>query len=405
MPTFEYQALTRDGRPTRGSLAAESAAAARHMLRNRQLHATQLRPVSEAAQAARFQWARLFRAGRRRKVLDFTRQLATMVDADIKLTEALSVLSSQTADARLCQVIQNIRDQVVAGEALADGLKQYRDWFDPIYVSMVHVGEVTGNLGPTLKLLADYLAKRIRLDAKIKSALTYPAFLVVVCLGVITVLMTFVVPRLTRIIEESGRAVPGVTRLLMGVSRGLVNWWWVILVVVGLLAYAGHRVLAHPRGRLGFDRLLLRLPLFGRLLRQSILARFTGTLAALMRSGLPMAESLKVVAEVTGSTVMTHAIQAARERIIAGADIATPLQQSGVVDPALGHMIAVGERSGELEGMLVTIAESLEENTDIIVQRLSAVVEPAVIVVMAVLVGFIMFGTLWPILEVSSIKM
>jgi general secretion pathway protein F len=403
MPTFEYIALDAKGKQTRGSVAAESAAAARSVLRNRRVHATRLRPVSEAAHTRGLEWSRMFRARRRREVLEFTRQLGTMVEADIKLTEALGVLIAQTADSRLGQIIQNIRDQVVAGETLVDGLKQYPDWFDPIYVSMIRVGEVTGNLGRTLNLLADYLSKRLRLEAKIKSALTYPAFLVVVCVVVIIILMTFVVPKITNIITASGRSVPGITQFLIGVSSLFVNWWWALLLGFALSWYLLHRLVAMPKGRLFFDRMLLRLPVLGKILRQSVVARFTSTLATLIRSGLPIAESLETVAEVTGNSVMTEAIHRSRERIVAGADIATPLRESKVIDPAVAHMIAVGERTGELEAMLVTIAESMEENADISVQRISSVIEPCVIVIMAVVVGFIMFATLMPILEVPNL--
>jgi len=404
MPTFEYVALDTRGKQSRGSIAAESSAAARRLLRTRQLHATQLRPISEAARARRFEWRQIFKSRRRRVVLDFTRQMATMIDAEIKLTEALGVLIGQSQDAKLSQVIQNIRDQVMSGESLADGLKQYPEWFDPIYVSMVRVGEVTGNLGRSLKLLGDYMGKRTRLETKVKAALTYPAFLIVVCICVIVILMTFVVPRITRIIAESGNTVPAITTFLMKSSNLMLNWWWLLLLGLFGGIYLIRRLLAGKKGRLFLDRTVLKIPVIGEIMRQNIVARFTSTLAALMRSGMPMSDALKVVADVTGNAVMTQAINQARERIIAGADIATPLRNSQVVDPATAHMIAVGERAGELESMLVTISETLEENTDITVQRISSVIEPCVIVIMAVIVALIMFGTMWPILQLSNIK-
>ena len=405
MPTYSYTALTREGKQARGNLAAESAAAARHLLRSRRLHVTDIRQVREGAQGKGFRLTHLLVGRRRREVLEFTRQLATMVDSGVKLTEALRVLSAAGANPRLGQVVQNLRDQVMAGEGLAESMRGYGEWFDPIYVAMVRVGEVTGTLGPTLKLLADYMSKRIRLDAKIKSALMYPTVLVVVCVIVVIILMTFVVPMIGRILTESGRELPAMTQVLMGVSSLFVNWWWLLLLVAGAVFYGFRRLLADSRGRLLFDRALLRLPVLGKVIRQSVVARFTSTLAALMRSGLPMAESLRVVADVTGNAVMSQAVRQARERIIAGADIATPLQKSQVVDATVGHMIAIGERAGELESMLVTIAESMEENADITVQRISSVIEPAVILVMGVVVGLIIMGTLLPILEISSIKM
>jgi len=404
MPTFEYRALDKGGKQSRGSIAAESAAAARHLLRNRQLHATKLRPISEAARKGRWKMSRLFSGRRRRAMLEFTRQLGTMINADVKLTEALSVLVNQTSDEKLKQVIQNIRDQVTAGESMADSLKEYPMLFDSIYVAMIRVGEATGNLARSLNLLADYMAKRQRLEAKVKSALTYPAILVVICVLVTIFLMTFVVPRITRILTSSGRELPMVTEMLMDISSFMLGYWWLILIVLAVVWWLFRRVLGTNKGRMAFDRFVLKIPVTGELMRQNIVGRFTSTLASLIRSGMPMADSLQVVAEVTGNAVMAHAVRQARERIIAGADVATPLRDSKVVGPAVAHMISVGERSGELETMLVTVAESLEENADISIQRISTVIEPVIIVVMAVIIGFIILAVMMPILQVADIS-
>ena len=402
MPTFEYLAIDSAGKKARGTMAAESAGAARRMLRERKLHATQLQPVSEVAMAGRWEWGAIFKARRRRDVLEFTRQLATMVESDVQLTEALGVLIAQSDNLKFKQIVQNIRDEVVSGDSLADGFKEYPNWFDTIYVSMVRVGEVTGNIGRSFRLLAEYMSKRQRLEAKVKSALTYPIILVVVGMIVTTILMTVVVPKMVAIIEQSGRELPGATQLLISMSGFMVSYWWGIAITCGVGYYLFRRGVATVNGRLTFDRVVLKIPVIGELIRQAVVARFASTLATLIRSGLPVAESLQVVAGVAGNAVMARAVHASRERIIAGADVATPLRESGVIGPAIAHMIAVGERTGELEAMLVTIAESVEERTDISVQRISSVIEPVIIVVMAVVVGFIMYATLLPILQVAD---
>jgi len=403
MPTFEYIAIDHAGKQRRGSVVGETPGAARRQLRQQKLHATKLDPVSETAASHKFELASIFGARRRRDILDFTRQLATMIDANVQLTEALSVLASQATDPKLTQVIQNIRDQVLAGESFADCLKQYSNWFDQIYLSMVRVGEVTGNLGKTLYLLSDYMGKRQRIETKIKSALVYPAILVVISVLVTLILMTFVVPRLTNIIVRSGKSPPAVTQFLMDSSDFLVHWWWLLLICLGAAWWIFRRWISAPSGRLIFDRFKLKIPIIGELIRQSVVARFTSTLAALIRSGLPMAESLLVVSEVTGNAVMTQAVVSARERIMAGADIATPLRESKVVDIAVAHMISVGERTGEMEKMLLSVSESIEETTDVRVQRISSVIEPLVIVVMACVVGFIVIATMLPIFQVSDL--
>ncbi len=404
MPTFEYIALDRAGKQSRGTLAAESASAARRQLRDRRLHATKLRPVSELAGQGGFSLGNIFRGKRRRLVLEFTRQLATMIQAEVKLTEALGVLISQAEDEKFSPIIQNIRDQVLSGETLADGLKEYPGWFDSIYVAMVKVGEVTGNLGRSLQLLGDYMGKSQRLEAKVKSALMYPLILICISLLVIVLLMTVIVPKITKIIVQSGKEIPGITQFLMDFSDLLVGYWWLFILGGVGLAWLVRQTLSRPAGRLAFDRFNLRLPVIGELIRQTIVARFTSTLSALIRSGMPMADSLQVVSEVTGNSVMAHAVRLARERIIAGADIATPLRESNVIGPAVAHMITVGERTGELEAMLLTIAASIEEDTDITVQRISSTIEPIIIVFIAVIVGFICIATLMPILQVANLS-
>ncbi|MBN2210321.1 MAG: type II secretion system F family protein [Sedimentisphaerales bacterium] len=403
MPTFEYIALDAQGRSTKGSVTAESSAAARRMLRGRQLHATSINAVSSLAQAGGIELSRLFKGRRRRGILEFTRQLQTMIGAEVQLTEALGILIAQTDDKRFAQVLQNIRDAVVSGESFADGLREYPGWFDSIYVSMIRVGEVTGNLHRSLELLSAYIGKRQKLEARVKSALAYPIFLAAMSVVVIIVLMTFIVPRITNMLVQSGRPLPGITVALMGVSHFLLNYGWIVLL--GLIAGIGmlRRSLRTRTGRMAFDRLLLKMPVIGSFLKQSVVARFATTLAALIRSGMPMADALQVVADVTGNSILAQAIRNARERIIAGADIATPLRESHVVGPAVAHMISVGERTGELESMLLNIAESLEENTDLVAQRISSLIEPVIIVVMAAVVSIIMLGTLLPILRISDV--
>ena len=200
MPTFEYIALNTSGKQTRGCIVAESPVAARHLLRSRRLHTTKLRAISELANRSSSKFFQVFTQGKRnRKILEFTRQLATMIQANIQLTEALSVLTLQITDPKFNQVIQTVKDRVLAGESLADCMIDYPNWFDPIYVAMIRVGEVTGNLGRSLKLLADYRSKRIRVEAKIKSALVYPAILVIIAVLVTVLLMTLVVTKLNRL--------------------------------------------------------------------------------------------------------------------------------------------------------------------------------------------------------------
>jgi general secretion pathway protein F len=401
MPRFSYTAIAADRKTVKGSITAENAYAARKQLRARNLHPTNLTDTSSESEG-RITLMSLLGKGRKKEVLEFTKQLATLLTAGIKLTEALSVLIQQSSNARFQNIITDIRDRVMAGESVADTLRDYSDYFDIIYTSMVHVGEVTGTLPASLTTISQFLEKRQRVETKIITVMIYPIILIVVCITALLILTTAVIPKITEQIIKAGQELPFITKMMMGFSYVLRNWWFVILAVLGLIVWGYKRFVSTERGILLRDRLLLSLPIFGPLIRQRVVARFASTLSTLLASGLSMAESLRAVAEVTGNGIMKQAITQARERILAGADITTPLRDSGVISPAMAHMVAVGEKSGELESMLAKISENLESSTDVVIERLGAAVEPLIIVSMAAIVGLIAYATLLPIIRFSA---
>jgi general secretion pathway protein F len=405
MPRYHYTAIATNGKKVKGAINAESPYAARKQLRVRSIHPSSITEVGsgEGGRAALFS----FLAKRSKtQLIDFTKQMSTLLNSGIKLTEALSVLTLQTSDVRFRNAVIDIRDRVVTGESFTDALKDYGDYFDVIYVSMVRVGEVTGSLGLSLSTIAGFMEKRQRVEAKVTTAMVYPIVLVLFCIAAVLVLTTKVIPKIGEQIARSGQELPWITKRLMDVGYVLTSWWLVVVIaaIVGMV-WGIRRFLKTDRGAYLRDRFLLALPLFGPLIKQRVVARFASTLSTLLGSGLAMAESLRVVAEVTGNTLMKKAIQQARERILAGADIATPLRDSGVIDPAIAHMVAVGEKSGELEKMLKNISDNLEASTDIVIERLGAAVEPLIIIIMAAIVGVIAYATILPILEVSAGKL
>jgi type II secretory pathway component PulF len=306
---------------------------------------------------------------------------------------------------RFKNAISDIRDRVVTGESFADALKEYSDYFDVIFVSMVRVGEVTGSLGKSLSTIAGFMEKRQRVESKVITAMIYPIILILFCVAAILILTTTVIPKIGEQITRAGQELPWITRQLMNIGHVLTSWrLFVVIAVVFGFVLALRRFLRTERGAYLRDKFLLSLPLFGPLIKQRVVSRFASTLSTLLGSGLAMAESLRVVASVTGNSLMKRAIKQSRERILAGADIATPLRDSGVIDPAIAHMVAVGEKSGELETMLKNISDNLEASTDIVIERLSAAVEPLIIIVMAGIVGLIAYATILPILKISSVN-
>jgi general secretion pathway protein F len=405
MPRYTYTAIAADGKKAKGTITAESPYAARKQLRVRSIHPTSIAEIT-AADEGKSALASVFGRTSKKQIIDFTRQMATLLKSGIKLTEALTVLTMQAPNSRFKIALTDIRDRVVTGESLTDAMKDYSDFFDVIYVSMVRVGEVTGSLGAVFDTIAGFMGKRQRVESKIITAMVYPAILMLAAVVVVLILTTFVIPKIGAQLVAARQQLPWLTKQLMNVSY-IMTSWWVLLVIAAMvgLIWGARRFFKTQRGALMRDRFLLWLPLFGPLLKQRVVARFTSTLSTLLSSGLSMAESLRVVAEVTGNTLMKHAVEQARERILAGADIATPLRDSGVIDPSIAHMVTVGEKSGELETMLKNISDGLEESTDVVIERLSAAVEPVVIVIIAVVVGIIALAIMLPILKISQMAM
>lgn len=401
MPRYQYTAIAAGGKKIKGTITAESPYAARKQLRVRSVHPSSVTEISSAAESQRALF-RSFRKVSKSQIVDFTKQLATLLNSGIKLTEALSVLTLQTSDHRFKTALTEIRDRVVTGESFTDALNEYRDYFDVIYVAMVRVGEVTGTLGGSLRTIANFMEKRQRVEAKVVTAMIYPIVLICFCILAVLILTTKVIPKIGAQIERAGQELPWITARLMNFSHVIMSWW-ILVILAGLAAVVLilRKIFRTERGAYLRDKFILSLPFFGPLIKQRVVARFASTLSTLIGSGLAMAESLRVVAETTGNSLMKRAIQHARERILAGADIATPLRDSGVIDPAIAHMVAVGEKSGELETMLKSISENLESSTDVVIERLSAAVEPVIIIVMAGVVGVIAYATILPILRIS----
>jgi type II secretory pathway component PulF len=267
---------------------------------------------------------------------------------------------------------------------------------------MIKVGEATGTLGKTMETISGFMEKRRRIESKVMTAMIYPAFILTIGMAAIIFLTTFVLPKIIVQLQKAKMQLPLITRILMAVSHILISYWYIALIVIFAVVFAMRKFFRSEKGSYLRDRTLLALPIFGPLIRQRVVSRFTSTLSTLLGSGLSMAESLRVVAEVTGNVIMVDAVKKARDRILSGADITTPLRESGVISPAIAHMVAVGEKSGELTKMLQSISENLEASSDIVIERLSAALEPVIIVIMAFFVGLIAMAALLPILRFSA---
>ncbi|RME76955.1 MAG: type II secretion system protein GspF [Planctomycetota bacterium] len=409
MPVFEYEALTEKGAVTRGTVDADTAREARAKLRAQRVHVTRMQQVGRKAAAAgagagslQLRLPKLRRVRGAADVPLATRQLATLLRAGIPLAEAVNALVQQVESPDLERVLRQIKEDITSGSRTADAFARHPEYFGPLYVAMVRAGEASGNLDTILHRLADFLQKQSKMKGKVSAALVYPIALAVVGVGVVAFLMRVVVPKLIATVEERGLELPLPTAVLKVTSDFLGTWWWA-LVLVALLALALYQAWVRTEaGRLKRDTLLLRLPIFGELFRKQAVARFATTFATLLRSGIPAHECLRILREVVDNALLARTIDQVHDRILEGTDIATPLRNSGVFPPVVSYMIAVGEQSGQLEAILGRVAEAYDEEIEQTIQKVTSLIEPVIIVSMALVVGFIVLSVLLPMVQSMS---
>lgn len=408
MPVYAYRGFNAAGRSISGIVDAENPKGARQKLRREGVFPTELveqeRRSDQAAKAsAGWQISRYFERISPEELALLTRQLATLVGARIPLVEALSALIEQTESARTKRVLSQVRELVTEGAALADAMKAHPRVFNDLYVNMVRAGEASGALDVVLLRLADYTENYAQLRNKVRSALTYPTLMALTGTAILLFLLSYVVPKITKIFAENQATLPLMTRVLLAVSGFAQDYWW---LVVGALAAAGVSIQMSrrtPAGRLRFDRSVLKIPYFGNLIRKVALARFARTLATLLTSGINLLVALEIVKHVVNNTVLSLAIEEARNSIREGQSIAPPLKKSGLFPPMLVHMIAVGEKSGQLETMLTKAADAYDNEVSTAVAAITSILEPVMILFGGAVVLFIVLAILLPIFEMNQL--
>ncbi|MEW6427400.1 MAG: type II secretion system inner membrane protein GspF [Thermodesulfobacteriota bacterium] len=403
MPLFRYTGFSASGRKVAGGIEAGSRRGALAQLRDRGIVATELLQQSGAENlSGRRSWlpARPRIGGI--ELAGATRQLATLLAAGIPLDSALATVAGQEEQATLTTALEQVRQGVLQGQALHQGLGEFPRVFSEFYVNMVRVGEASGTLDKVMYRLADFLEDQARLRSRIQAALAYPLLMAVVSAGVLVFLLAFVVPKVTRMLVDIGRQLPLPTRILMGGSDLLAAWWWLLLLIVLGAAFAGRRYLASEAGRLRADRFKLTAPLFGKLYLYLATARFSRTLATLLQSGVGLLTALEIVRNLLPNRVLQRVFADTAVAVREGEGLATPLERSGVLPKMVAQMAAVGEKSGELEAMLFKVAEAYEHRVETATTTLLSLLEPAMILVMGAVVGFIVLAVLLPIFEASQ---
>jgi general secretion pathway protein F len=403
MGAFQYVAVDAAGKEHKGVLEGDTAKHVRQLLRERNLLPVAVAEVESQDRRAR---RPLIAFGRRIGTLDLallTRQLATLVRAGLPLDEALQAVSEHTDKPRLKSIVLGVRAKVLEGHSMASGLEEFPQAFPTVYRATVAAGEQAGQLDSVLERLAEYTESRHGLRQKIVQAMIYPIVLTILSLGIVIFMLIAIVPKIVEVFENTGQQLPVLTRALIALATFLQSWWWAALAAIVVIVLAIRKVLQGEQARRVFHGWLLRLPVVGRVVRGLNTARFTRTLSILTTSGVPALEALQIGASVVGNLPMRAAVEEASIRVREGAAIGRSLSQSKLFPPMSIHLISSGEASGELDSMLERAAIHQESEMDSLLSAMLSILEPALIVLMGVMVLTIVMAILLPIFQINQL--
>ena len=400
MPTFGYVVKDKLGKTHTGTLESESRNTLIEQLWKRDFVVLAIEERGHGT----FALLRVGQPGvKSEQIVIFSRQLATMVDSGIPIAPALDVLADQMENRTFRQVLKKVRGDIEAGSSLSEAIGRHPRAFSDFFVNMVRAGESSGRLDEILDRVAAYTEKVSVLQRKVSASLFYPAFVTVLAIGITTFLLVVIVPKFKEIFTALGGQLPAPTQLLLGVSEFIGTYLAYEVLACVALAVGVRLYMGTPAGRLQFDRLALHIPVIGKLLQKVFIARFSRTLATLVKSGVPILTSLEIVAKTAGNRVVEGAVLAARSSIKEGENIADPLALSQVFPTMVTRMIAVGEKTGELEKMLTKIADFYENEVDAAVTALTSLIEPLVIAILGVVIGGIVVALFLPIFKISTL--
>ncbi|PIE65537.1 MAG: type II secretion system protein GspF [Deltaproteobacteria bacterium] len=413
MPIYEYKGLNSKGKTIGGVLDADSPRALKDRLRRQSVFLTEYvesRGGSETRRAGQtkagsreVRFGKLFQRVKLLEVSEVTRQLATLVKSGIPVVDAIGAVSEQLENPLFKRIMSQVKRQVSEGQSLANALKKHPKTFSTLYVNMVAAGEQSGTLDIVFARLADFTESQVRLRSKLVGALTYPVIMMLLGFAIVAMMMLFVIPQVQELFNRMGADLPWITEALIAVSGFFQGFWWLMLIAFGAFGWWFTRWKVSEGGKATWDRWTLGFPIFGDLIRKINIARFSRTLSTLLSSGVPILNALSIVRSILGNVVLADVVEEAREAVKEGHPIADPLKRSGEFPPMVCHMIAVGERSGQVEEMLGNIADSYEMQVESKVTALTSVLEPVMIVFMGVGVGIMAFAIIMPMMKMNQV--
>ena len=402
MGLFTYQATDASGRSVDGSLEAKDERALVDKLQRMGYFPIDIRKGGDERMAEPA--GRGFFSTRipGRSVTNFTHELSVMLDAGLPLDRALTILAELEKNAVFRSVILDVHKGIHSGATLASCLARHPEVFSGIYVSTVRAGEAGGALEPVLSRIKRFMEETDKLKEEIKSAMIYPLLLTCVGGAAITLMLLFVIPKFTAIFADMGGVMPLSTRMLLGVSEGFSRYWWVIAGASAVVVLSAVRLLKTDEGRLFFDRFRLEVPFFGEVHRKTVISRFSRTLGTLMQGGLPILDALDIAVETTGNSFMSGRITPLIEGVRRGRGIAGPLKETGAFPPLAVHLLTVGEETGKLDEMLLRLADNYDRDIATAIKRILSLMEPLIILIMAVVVGFVVISLLMAIFSLND---
>jgi general secretion pathway protein F len=406
MPIFEYRGLTREGKNTKGSIDAENLRTARARLKKDGIFVVDLKDKKRATDSSAKKKRGTTSAHVSVKDLSLmTRQLATLIKANIPLVDALTAISEQVENVTLRDAIADCKNMVNEGSTFNKALSKYPSIFNNIYISMCEAGETSGTLDVILIRLAEFTEAQNELRSKVKGALTYPVIMLVVTTALLSFLFIFVIPKMMAVFESfPNLQLPWYTEAIILVSGIMVNYWYLLVSAVGAIYFLFNNWKKTPDGKRRWDGISLRLPVFGEVNRMVAVARFTRTLATLLTGGVPMLNALQIVRNVVDNDVLAAAIDDARGNISEGESISGPLKKSGQFPPIVIHMVNIGEKTGDLENMLVQVSDAYDFQVKNKIEAMTGLMGPVVLILMGFAIGVIVFSVMIPMFELTNVS-
>lgn len=404
MAIFKYKGLDKTGKEIKGNVNVENLAVAKARVKGMGIMLTEIN--EETSQNLKKGSVNItFGSGVSTVDLALmTRQLATLLKAKIQVVEAFSALVDQTDNPRLKITLSEIKQKVNEGSSLASALSDYPAIFNNVYVNMVEAGETSGTLEVVLLRLADFTESQVKLNNKIKSAMTYPVIMMTVGGIMISIIFAVVIPKLSKIFIQRKMELPIQTKISIWISNTIINYWWLIIIGIVGLVYFFKKWTKTEAGRSKWDALLLKLPVVGELVTMINVSRFCSTLATLLQSGVPILSAMRIVSNLISNVHMKRAVEESRTSISEGASLTNPLIKSELFPPMVTHMIKLGEKSGELEPMLQIVAENYEDQVNSKLSGLTSILEPIMMVGMGLVVAFVVFSVVVPMMQMNSLK-